>query len=594
MLTDVIFFLPSRIQTFSGKGRAGAPPSFQFTVQEKPREYYFTALKNGDASNFFGPMIWTTPVDQHLTLQHLDPAPPGNAQLAVGLQGGTDGQHNVQVLVNGASVGNVVFQGQSEGTMNLSIPQSGLHEGDNVVTLVAQGGDMDVSLIDYIGVTYWHTYTADNDALKFTAQGGKQLSVLGFSSQNIRVMDITQPDAVIEVADTAKAQGAVYSSTFTVPGSGTHTLLAFTDGQIGYPAGITSNKPSTWHGTTNSANLVIISHGDFLGSVGPLVSLRKQQGWSVALVDVEDVYDEFSFGAKTPQALRDFLSRAKSSWKKAPSYVLLVGTASYDPRNYLGMGNDFVPTKLIDTQYMETASDDWFGDFNNDGLPEMAFGRFPVSTVGEADKAVSKIVGYEQQTAMNVVLLAADLNDGYDFEAPSLAVGALLPPPTINVKQVFRGSYPNDSQASQDLMTSINQGPLLVNYLGHGSVDVWRGNIFNSQDAVALTNGLRLPFVVSMTCLNGFFQDPAQQSLADALMNAQNGGAVAVWASSGLTDPDAQILMDKQLIQLLFNGQGLTGLTIGEATARAKEATTDMDVRKTWILFGDPTTKLKQ
>jgi hypothetical protein len=48
--------------------------------------------------------------------------------------------------------------------------------------------------------------------------------------------------------------------------------------------------------------------------------------------------------------------------------------------------------------------------------------------------------------------------------------------------------------------------------------------------------------------------------------------------------------MNKELIRLLFNGQHLT---LGEATVRAKAATTDMDVRRTWILFGDPTTKLK-
>jgi len=49
--------------------------------------------------------------------------------------------------------------------------------------------------------------------------------------------------------------------------------------------------------------------------------------------------------------------------------------------------------------------------------------------------------------------------------------------------------------------------------------------------------------------------------------------------------------MNKQLIRLLFNGEELT---IGEATALAKAATTDLDVRRTWILFGDPTTKLKE
>jgi hypothetical protein len=48
--------------------------------------------------------------------------------------------------------------------------------------------------------------------------------------------------------------------------------------------------------------------------------------------------------------------------------------------------------------------------------------------------------------------------------------------------------------------------------------------------------------------------------------------------------------MNRELIRLLFNGELLT---LGEATARAKTSVSDQDIRKTWILFGDPTTKLK-
>jgi hypothetical protein len=93
-----------------------------------------------------------------------------------------------------------------------------------------------------------------------------------------------------------------------------------------------------------------------------------------------------------------------------------------------------------------------------------------------------------------------------------------------------------------------------------------------------------------MTCLNGFFQTPYVESLAEALLKAENGGAVAVWTSSGLTDPAGQSMMNRGLVRLLFNGEGLT---LGEATAQAKATTDDMDVRRSWILFGDPTTRLK-
>ena len=184
--------------------------------------------------------------------------------------------------------------------------------------------------------------------------------------------------------------------------------------------------------------------------------------------------------------------------------------------------------------------------------------------------------------------MVADENGDFDFEGASDELVNLLPG-QMTVWSVYRGRT-DDQAARTAILGSINEGKLIINYIGHGAVDVWKGNVLTASDAASLTNGSALPFVVGMTCLNGFFQTPYVESLAEALLKAENGGAVAVWTSSGLTDPYGQSPINKELMRLLFNGQGLT---LGEATARAKAATGDMDVRRTWILFGDPTTRLK-
>jgi len=332
----------------------------------------------------------------------------------------------------------------------------------------------------------------------------------------------------------------------------------------------------------------MISHRDFVGSLDPLRKLRESQGLRVALIDIEDLYDEFSFGVKSPKAIKDFLTHAKAKWRKAPRFVLLVGDASYDPRNYLGLGNfDLVPTELVDTAYFETASDDWFVDFNNDGLAEMAVGRLPVQTEEEAAIVVSKIIGYENSLQKREALLVADIDDGFSFERASEEVGVLLPG-TLLVRKIYRSQFSSDAQARQELINGINQGPLLVNFIGHGSIGIWNG-VLSSEDVEYLTN-IGLPFFVGMSCLNGHFQDIYMDSLSEALMKAPGGGAVAVWMSSGLTMPDRQAVMNKELIKLLF---GRESLTLGEATAKAKKVVSDQDIRRTWILFGDPTTRLK-
>ena len=63
-----------------------------------------------------------------------------------------------------------------------------------------------------------------------------------------------------------------------------------------------------------------------------------------------------------------------------------------------------------------------------------------------------------------------------------------------------------------------------------------------------------------------------------------------MWASSGLTEPDGQLVLDKEFMRLLFTAKKPT---IGEATAQAKAAVSDLDVRHTWILLGDPTMRLQ-
>jgi hypothetical protein len=230
-------------------------------------------------------------------------------------------------------------------------------------------------------------------------------------------------------------------------------------------------------------------------------------------------------------------------------------------------------------------------DFNNDGLPEMAIGRLPVQTVEEAAIVVSKIVGYEKSSRKNEALLVADKTDNSDdfnFAGASEELRVLLPT-YLMVRKIYRSQFSSDAQAKGELLNGINQGALLVNFIGHGSVESWRG-ILTSDDADGLVNGLQLSFFVSMTCLNGFFQNPYGETLAESLMKASGGGAIAIWTSSGLTEPDRQAVMNKELIKLLFGGKFLT---LGEATAKAKSTVSDQDIRRTWILFGDPATKIK-
>jgi glucose/arabinose dehydrogenase len=565
---------------------------FSYTLERRDHTLYFAALKNGEAENFFGSVVTRQPVDQTLTLQHLDIKATEPTAVEIALQGVTQAKHQVQVSVNGTDAGEVQFTGQDEGVAKLFFSQALLREGANQITLTASGTDSDVSLVKSIRLTYQHTFTADNDALQLTPQSRQQITVGGFSNNQIRAFDVTEADDVKEIPVQITGQKNSYAASFV--GDEKRTIFVTTTAQMKKVDSLTTNQLSNLHDTAHAADLLIISPRALFDSAERLQSYRQSQGLAVSVIDIEDIYDEFSFGNKSPLAIRDFLAYTKSLWAKAPRYVLLMGDATYDPKNYLGLGdNDLLPTKLIDTKYLETASDDWFADFDEDGVAEMAVGRLPVRTSQEAAAVVEKIIAYERQTNANGVLLVADSTDDYNFEALTEKLKDTIPS-GMKIEQLNRGQL-DETAAKAKLLAALQEGQRIVNYTGHGSVNNWRGNLLTSDEARQLENSNHLPLFIMMDCLNGYFQDVASSSLAEELVKAERGGAVAVWASSGLTTPDEQAILNQQLFQLLFENErtGSQPLTLGEMVRRAKTTTKDNDVRRTWILFGDPSMQIR-
>lgn len=570
---------------------SAAPPAaggnFPFAVERRDRTIYFSGLLNGEIENFFGAVVASQPVNQSLGVTNMDAASDGTLEVA--LQGVTFVMHQINVTLNGAPVGNLVFYGRSAGLATFAVPPGVLQQGANQVTLTTAGGGGDVSLVDHLRLTYNHTYTADTDLLKVTASANQQLTIAGFSANTIRVFDITNAAAVQEVVGQVQQQGVSYSVSLFVPGAGPRTLLALTGDQTSPVRQVAANLPSSWSKTSQGADFLIITPRDFFSAVEQLRVTRQSQGLSVKVVDIEDIYDEFSFGQKTPQAIKDFLAFARNSWKKGARYALFVGDACLDPKNYLGFGEfDLVPTKLIDTIFMETSSDDWLADFNSDGVPELSVGRLPVRTGEETERVIAKIVGYDESIAPDELLLVADTNDEYNFEAASADLHPLIPG-DVRAVDLNRGQM-GGAAAKAALLDAIARGQRYVNYTGHGNVNQWNGNLLTNEDAAVLDNADHLPVFLMMTCLNGYFNDPALDSIAEKLLMNPRGGAVAVWTSTGQTLPAGQWAINQEMYVRIFSAPQVR---LGDAARAAKLATTDIDVRLTWILFGDPTMRLR-
>ena len=567
-----------------------------YTVQVKDRLVYVTGLLNGDKENFFGKVVTSTAAEHTLTVAHVNPDARDPAILEVALQGFTEAPHQVSVSLNGQAVGVVDFAGRAWQVGLVQLPPGQLLDGTNVVALRENGNPNAVSLVDYVSLTYPRVSIAEGDNLLFTLgypNTAAPLRIGGFTSPGVRVFDVTSPDRPVERGGLVSFQEAGYAvdlASLPSPRHGVRYLLAMTEERAKRPAAITANQPSILSDVDHNAGIVILSHRSFLPSLAPLKALRESQGYKVAVVDVEDVYDEFGFGVKSPQAIRDFLGHAARSWRVAPRFVLLVGDGSQDPRDYLKLGQDFVPTKLVDTTTWETASDDWMADLNGDGAPDVALGRFPVDSLTEAEAMVGKVVRYETgEQRFSSALFVADKAVVSNFKDQNERLRVLLPP-TVAIEDANVDTLGYEAVRSQ-LLAAINDGVGLVQYAGHGTIDHWSNGLLTSADVSTLTNHDRLPVFTVMNCLTGIFQEPLMEGLGEVLVKAENGGAIAVWASSGTTLAPAQQSLVSEFFKALFTSGN--ELTLGEATARAKAAVTDGDVKSTWILLGDPATRLR-
>ncbi len=580
----------------TGTGGPNAGSSFPATLEFQDRINYFGGLKNGGQQKFFGPFVYSTPEIRIYSLPAIDLTSSLTATLEVALQGVTSGQHSTQVSINGVAIGTLTGVDTQFTTQTFQIPTGLLTAGDNTAQLVAALNG-DASFEVYQRLTYPQLYQTASGPFSFSAPGGSTVHLSGANAATTQVLDITDPSAMVLLPVSADPDDPT-SALVSTPSSGQRSLYAFSEGDVKAPLSVQANAPSTIH--SGQADLVVIAHSSLLSEMAPLVARRGAEGLQVALVSVEDVYDEFSNGEKDATAIRDFLSYAWNNWGRKPRYALFVGTASYNPRNYglaAGAPVDLVPTSLVETEYMETGSDDALVSFSEATVPDIAVGRLPISDANSAQQVVTKILGRALVSDESRLLFVQDEDDPVsNFTSQTASVKQPLSLWRARESTIARSSSfaeGSSQQAAADavlhtaLLTALQSAPAMVNYLGHGNQTGWSGGLLSDADLSALANSGASVFFAG-GCLNGYFVDEGNAFLAGALLSAPTGGAWAMVASSAPTDPGDQATLALNL----WRGALLSGLPLGDALLEAKKTVTDPNVSVSFELFGDPSARM--
>jgi hypothetical protein len=351
--------------------------------------------------------------------------------------------------------------------------------------------------------------------------------------------------------------------------------------------------------TANQADYLLVAPRELLPAVSPLLQLREEQGLRSRAVPLEEIYDTFGYGEKSAEAIRDFVSYAYHQWTApSPRYVLLLGDATFDPKDYAKTGvKDHLPVFMFKSTWLWTASDPAYASVNgDDALPDLAIGRLPASGFGEAETLVRKLVEFERQgfePAAGAVLVADNPDKAGDFEADAddIAAGPLAGVPTEKIYLARLGTEGTRSA----IVSAFDRGASLMSYVGHGGIDVWATEkVLFSEDLPKLSPQARQPVLFTMNCLNGYFFAPAFDSLAEALVKAHDKGAIAAVSPSGLSLDSAAHVYHKALVAEITSGRHAR---LGDAVLAAQSDYADTGVfpelLRVYNLLGDPAMSLR-
>ncbi len=452
--------------------------------------------------------------------------------------------------------------------------------------------------IDYVEAFYPKALRAERDYLRFHTPGGEtgafEFVLTGFAAEP-QVWDVTDAAAIRRLG--VRADGASYrvQAEVTDP-ERPHELVAFTttSAAIRAPAGGTQIPNQNLHAVSGYPDYVVVVPAAFRAEADDLAAYREQDGLHPLVVEVENIFNEFSGGLQDMRAVRDYLrflyDRARVDGEIF-RYALLFGDGHYDFRGIEegGDDNNWVPTYQTENSFSRSSSytsDDYFGLLDDDeGLwtssserLDIGIGRLPVRDPQEAEAIVAKIKGYENPDTRGawrtrVTFVADDQEpNSWDLDlhvqnAELLSDTLNVVAPSLNVQKIYSMTYPRRQtslgarypEAHEDILRSFNEGTLAWNYSGHGSASALADErLLVKEDIMRLDNADRLAVVITATCSFGRYDLVDEQSGGELFFLNRGGGAAAVFTTTRLvytgTDPNTVNLgLNRVLVEYLFS-----------------------------------------
>jgi hypothetical protein len=372
-------------------------------------------------------------------------------------------------------------------------------------------------------------------------------------------------------------------------------------------------------------DLLIITDKLFMEQAERLADLHRSiDGIDVAVVDQEQVFNEFTSGTRDGMAYRLLCKMLYDRNSTKFKNLLLFGTGTYDNRGMLGDHPGQLLTYQSDNSNYEDftfTSDDFFGflednsgsNVTGDRL-SIGIGRITCADVDEARSDVDKIVEYyatpDYGVWRNNAVVVSDSpeNGQYMFQGEGYKNIIDNERQTgMHVTTVHNTMYPRSTtepdvtlqrktatEARQLFSNTLKSGVYFATYVGHaGPTSMTKFNHLWVTRDVVTTSYPHLP-IMSTACCDVAHYDSDSRGIAELMFHKRDGGAIALMTTSRMVYASHNDQINQYFLRALFsNAERGRMPTLGEAYKQSKLSYTNANTNKmSFFLLGDPAMKV--
>jgi hypothetical protein len=532
--------------------------------------------------------------------------------------------YTIRFILNGGPLQSKTWSNARvlDGTVNL--PAGLLVDGDNTVE-VRPLTTAHAAWLDWLRLTYPYSGQFLSGAtFNNPTSGPWRYQITGAPSATPWVLNVGQPGQPKLLSNVAASGSGPYTLAWQQTTTAADRYLVAPEAEVRQPATVAAWQGSTLLDANQQVDYLMITHPSLIGAIQPLAAMHGANGLSVRVVDVQQIYDLFSDGSQSADAIRNYLAYAYSSYQApAPTYVLLVGDGSVNSRSYplagVTLRANLIPPFYggFDAWGGASISDNGFVRVQgNDLLGEMIVSRLPVNDASQTSTVVNKILSYPSTFPQNRALSTLWIADNPDNDNPvygtqfHMATEETLAPlqPQFQVDRVYLcvpppagpnncpsdpWIYTNAIDARAAVVNKWNQGHLLLHFTGHGSYTTWaHEHLFRVYWIDQLSNATALPFLLVSSCTNGYFASEQWDGIDEGLLRA--GGRGTIGGFAGVTfdtlPPQTHLLTDF-MEAVMHDGITQPGAAATVARARTYGALPYPENERTAVghgLTGDP------